>query len=456
MNVLETARQHACNNNQDISAFTHRLVGTALERDKTIGALLEESERVERIKRDTDRIHSIDPLKQGNLHGILIGVKDIIAVEGLTRKLGSHLPPELFADDDADVIQQIKNERNAALILGKLTMDEFAYDHPPETVNPIDATRTPGGSSAGSAAAVAANICPVALATQTTSSIIAPASFCGIVGFKPTFGRVSTSGVFPVSPSMDAVGFMTADIESALQFAPCILDSWQERQIVEPKIAIPTQSFFQTVPQLAWERPFEDSARHIEEYGYTVTREDPFKNAKEILEINKAISELVYFELAESHQKIFEGHKSQYRPLTQSAIEYGSRLESQEARRARVLIQDMKSRIEQWMTANDIDVILCPSQLGPAPLLKSGRTSWSQSTMLWSAMGFPCVSLPAGNINGMPIGIQMIAKAGGDEKLLQAAMHISRTDINNLNWSYPDYDQTVGDTITYIFQESDS
>src|SRR5215212_3957574 len=194
--------------------------------DPHIRALLPEPDRLGRLLRDAARLRERypNPASRPALFGVMAGVKDLIRVDGFPTRAGSALPDSLFAGPEASVVGRLR--ASGALILGKTAMDEFAYVEPPATRNPHNLAHTPGGSSGGSAAAVAAGLCPLALGTQTSRSVIGPAAFCGIVGFKPTFGRIPTDGVVPLSPSFDTVGLLTQDVAGAILAATVLVPHW--------------------------------------------------------------------------------------------------------------------------------------------------------------------------------------------------------------------------------------
>src|SRR5829696_7702500 len=185
-------------------------------REPAILALLPEENRFARLKTEADTLALGYPdlVNRPPLFGAFVGVKDIFHVEGFTTQAGSALPSELFQGEEAESVTRLKDA--GALIFGKTVTTEFAYFSAGPTRNPHNVAHTPGGSSSGSAAAVAAGFCQLALGTQTIGSIIRPASFCGVVGLKPTYERISRAGVIPLSPSLDHIGFFTPDIETAL------------------------------------------------------------------------------------------------------------------------------------------------------------------------------------------------------------------------------------------------
>ena len=187
--------------------------------------------RFDRLRREASDLlrRYPDPMARPPLFGALVGVKDIFHVDGFVTRAGSELPPELFAGPEASCVTALRAA--GALILGKTVTTQFAYFAPGPTRHPLSTTlgetRTPGGSSSGSAAAVAAGFAPLALGTQTIGSIIRPAAFCGVVGFKPSFGRVATDGVIPLSPSADTVGWLAATLEVAVRSASFGRGGWR-------------------------------------------------------------------------------------------------------------------------------------------------------------------------------------------------------------------------------------
>src|SRR5205807_7593851 len=187
-----------------------------------IHALLPEQDRRQRLLTEAEALQKRfpEPASRPPLYGILLGVKDIFHVDGFPTRAGSQLPAELFAGPEAACVTLLRNA--GALILGKTISAEFAWIEPGPTHNPHNLNHTPGGSSSGSAAAVAAGFCPLAIGTQTNGSTIRPAAFCGIVGFKPTYARIPTGGLILSSMSLDTVGFFTQDIAGVALVAPLL------------------------------------------------------------------------------------------------------------------------------------------------------------------------------------------------------------------------------------------
>ena len=170
-----------------------------------------------------------------------MGVKDIIRVDGFPTRAGSRLPPHLFAGPQAACVTALR--RAGALVLGKTVTTEFAGFEPGPTANPHRPGHTPGGSSSGSAAAVAAGYCPLALGTQTIGSVIRPAAFCGIVGFKPSLGRIATAGLVDFSPAVDTVGIFTQDLAGMGSVAAVLCGEWRRRtEADKPVLGVPLGS----------------------------------------------------------------------------------------------------------------------------------------------------------------------------------------------------------------------
>ncbi|MFW6243994.1 MAG: amidase family protein, partial [Desulfovibrionales bacterium] len=171
-----------------------------------------------------------------------LGVKDIIHVKGMPTRAGSRLPPDVLTNEQAPVVTQLTQA--GALVLGKTRTTEVAYFSPGPTRNPNDPSRTPGGSSSGSAAAVAAGLCPLSLGTQTVGSVIRPASFCGVVGFKPSLGRISTEGIISFSPTVDQVGFFCGSLADAVLAAGILLSDLQDSPVPpSPVLGVPSGDF---------------------------------------------------------------------------------------------------------------------------------------------------------------------------------------------------------------------
>ena len=206
--------------------------------DKEIHSFLEEPGRQSRLESAIAQNLIKNTTESLPLYGQYFGLKDIFHYDGLPTGAGSRLPVEVLRGGQGTCVTKL--EQAGAIMLGKTATTEFAYFEPSRTRNPCNIDHTPGGSSSGSAAAVAAGLCDFALGTQTVGSIIRPAAYCGVIGFKPSFGRVETSGLIYFSPSVDSVGFFSQNVEDVGSIASVVCSDWRAvKDISYPRIGIP-------------------------------------------------------------------------------------------------------------------------------------------------------------------------------------------------------------------------
>src|SRR5215510_10002423 len=242
------------------------------EREPDVLAFLPEDDRFGRLHEDAETLVLSYPdlIERPVLFGALVGVKDIFHVEGFRTQAGSRLPYELLQGKEAKSVTRLKEV--GALMFGKTVTTEFAYFFPGPTRNPYNLEHTPGGSSSGSAAAVAAGFCHLALGTQTIGSIIRPAAFCGVVGFKPTYDRISRAGVIPLSPSLDHIGFFTPDVETAKHAASVLIGDWRlETTDRRPTLGIPDGLYLACASDYALGR-FNAICDSLTQAGYELRR----------------------------------------------------------------------------------------------------------------------------------------------------------------------------------------
>src|SRR5262245_45914542 len=259
-----------------------RLETRFAEREPGVQALLPEEGRFARLRREAAALAARwpDPARRPPLFGVPVGVKDIFHVEGFATRGGSRLPPEVLAGAEGPAVAALR--RAGALILGKTVSTEFAYFAPGPTRNPWNPEHTPGGSSSGSAAAVGAGLCTLALGTQTIGSIGRPAAYCGVVGFKPTYDRISREGVIPLAPSLDHVGFFTSDVDTAKRVASVLVENWKsETAERRPTLGIPEGPYLDSASDqaLAWFNAICDA---LSQAGYELRRVPVMDDFQEI------------------------------------------------------------------------------------------------------------------------------------------------------------------------------
>src|SRR5688572_26712666 len=249
--------------------FLAQVEARFVQHEPSILAFIPEEERFTRLYDEAEALvlGYPDLINRPLLFGALAGVKDIFHAEGFTTQAGSRLPSEELKGKEAESVTRLRNA--GALFFGKTVTTEFAYFSPGPTRNPHNPEHTPGGSSSGSAVAVAAGFCHITLGTQTIGSIIRPASFCGVVGVKPTYDRISREGVIPLSPSLDHVGFFVPDVESAIDAARVLLSDWDEpiEPLKKPRLGIPEGPYMQNVSQESLAH-FENVYKLLEGAGY--------------------------------------------------------------------------------------------------------------------------------------------------------------------------------------------
>jgi Asp-tRNA(Asn)/Glu-tRNA(Gln) amidotransferase A subunit family amidase len=385
------------------------------ELDSLIHAFLPEADRYARLRIEAAALRARfpDPADRPPLYGVLVGVKDVFTVDGFPTQAGSQLPSALFVAPEAACVTMLRAA--GALILGKTVSTEFAYFEPGPTRNPHHLDHTPGGSSSGSAAAVAAGFCPLALGTQTIGSTIRPAAFCGIVGFKPTFGRIPRSGLILCSDSLDHVGYFTQDVAGAILVASVLCRDWHPAAPAAlPVLGVPDGPYLAQASTEALDA-FEGLLALLQEAGYSVRR---VAALGDIEAIHHRHVRLVFAEMAQVHAMWFAQYASLYRPRTAAAIREGQTVGAEELAQAREGRALLCSALESLMAQEGIDLWICPAAPGPAPE-GIDATGSPVMNLPWTYAGMPALTVPAGRTaNGLPLGLQCVAASTADEYVL--------------------------------------
>ncbi len=359
------------------------------------------------------------PDDRGLLEAMPVGIKDIIHVKGFETRAGSALPPELFAGAEATLVHRLREA--GAVIAGKTVTTEFAGFAPGRTRNPRALAYTPGGSSSGSAAAVAAGMVPLAIGTQTGGSVIRPAAFCGIVGFKPTVDRIPTTGVIDRSWTIDTVGTFTQTLAGARLAGTVLCDTWTPVESAsKPRIGIPTGPYRQQTT-VAGEQAFTRHCQTLEAAGMDLQPQAPFADYQSIETGHRRLSA---GEFARVHAQWFPEYEPFYRTTTARRLREGATVTDEQLRAARATIDRRREHVETRMANAGIDLWVTPAAPGPPP---AGRSSTGSSVMNrpWTFLGMPAVTVPAGTIDGRPVGLQCVSRQGTDEQLLTWAKHIA-------------------------------
>jgi aspartyl-tRNA(Asn)/glutamyl-tRNA(Gln) amidotransferase subunit A len=389
------------------------------------GALAQAKERAAELTRGQYR---------GPLHGIPLGIKDIFDVFNWPTAAGSKLWANSIARADSTVVNRLRQA--GAVLMGKTITTQYASFDPPPTRNPWDLTRTPGGSSSGSAAAVACGMCLSAMGSQTGGSITRPASFCGVAGCKPTYGRVSVAGVVPLAHSMDHPGPIArsvADLALMLQaiagFDPAD-PTCEPRPVPDYAAALDTATrpprlgllggLFEELADDCVSKLMEDVGRRLHQSGATVERITPPAGFTEVLARHRIVMAV---EAAAFHRDRLRHHPDDYLPNIRGLLEEGMACPADEYARTkehqRQLTTKMKACFEEF------DALLCSATRGAAP--DAATTGDPAFNSPWSYTGLPTVSLPAGfDPNGMPLAIQLVGPAWGEAALFAAAAWCER------------------------------
>lgn len=378
-------------------------------------------------------------LPLGPLHGIPVALKDIIDTKAIPTENGTLLDQGRVPKRDAAIVEKLRSA--GAVIFGKTRSTELAFLEPCETKNPYNAERTPGGSSSGSAAAVAAGMVPLAIGTQTGGSVIRPASFCGVHALKASFGLISRRGVLPQSPSLDTIGIFANSVEdlaltldvlagydaqdSATQMAP----SPQSLQICQQKVPA-TPNFAMIVPP-GFDRASEDMRDALAELSELLD-DQIFTTAlpKAFDEASAARETINFAEMAKCYYPYLKRGRDQLSAKLSEAITQGEQALARDYIAALDWRPVLNAGLEELFER--CDALIVPSAPGEAP----GRETTGDSIFngVWTLCGTPVVNLPVfTGSEGLPMGISLVGDLGGDARLLRTARWLEET----LNQSLP-------------------
>jgi len=349
------------------------------------------------------------------LHGVPYGVKDIFYTRGLRTTMGSTLYSGFFPDRDAAVVKALRDA--GAVVLGKTETTEFALHDPAPTRNPWNTGHTPGGSSSGSAAAVSCGMAPMALGSQTGGSVVRPASYCGVVGFKPTYGLLSRDGVYPLSWSLDHVGYMTRTVEdAALTLSTLKPDAAPAVESEDsPRVGLLSGYFKENASDDVW-LGYEQAVGKLWGEGaefIDVELPPSFGMAPSVHRVIMAV------EAAAVHEDGLRANPEGYREYIKGFVSSGLLAPATAYLRAQrirdVILRDVLSSMDGF------DCLACPSTVDTAPR----GLEWTGSPAFnapWSLTGLPTVTVPSGiSEDELPLGLQLVGRPHRDHDLLEAA-----------------------------------
>jgi Asp-tRNA(Asn)/Glu-tRNA(Gln) amidotransferase A subunit family amidase len=371
----------------------------------------------------------------GALHGVPIGVKDVIDTADMPTENGTALHAGRTPRDDAAVIERLRSA--GAVILGKTVTTEFATYSPGKTRNPHNPEHTPGGSSSGSAAAVAAGMVPLALGTQTNGSVIRPAAFCGVVGFKPSFGLVSRHGILRQSPALDQVGVFARTIEDAALLVEELAGHDRRDPATRPRAKPPLRAVAMQEPPITpmiglvktplWDKldgeAREAFAELVEHLGERIEEVDLLDSVGDSLDWHRSIMEA---EMALSLEADWERGRERMSASLRGQIERGREARALDYQRARASALEFAEGLQELFEQR-YDAILTPSAMGAAPR-GLGSTGDPSFCTPWTLCGMPAITLPLLQAsNGLPIGVQLVGARDADARLLRTARWLERS-----------------------------
>jgi aspartyl-tRNA(Asn)/glutamyl-tRNA(Gln) amidotransferase subunit A len=363
-----------------------------------------------------------DELKRGQyrgpLHGIPIGIKDIFDVFDWPTAAGSRLWATSVARQDAPVVRKLREA--GAVLVGKTVTTQYASFDPPPTRNPWDPERTPGGSSSGSAAAVAAGMCLGALGSQTGGSITRPASYCGVAGCKPSYGRLSCEGVVPLAHSMDHPGPMARCVRD-LAILLAAIGTGFGNLIPEPPLPRPAigrlRGLFEDRADESVRRSMDEVETVLRERGAGLVELTPPASFSEVLGRHHVVMAV---EAAQFHEPRLRKHPEDYGPNITRLLQEGIACPATEYARTKEHQARLKEEMRACFEEVGVDVLLCPATTRPAP--DRATTGDPAFNSPWSYTGLPTVSIPVGlSDDGLPLAIQLVGKAWGEPELFRAA-----------------------------------
>jgi Asp-tRNA(Asn)/Glu-tRNA(Gln) amidotransferase A subunit family amidase len=386
-----------------------------------------DEERALAQARNADRVRR-EGHAMGPLHGLPVGVKDIVDTADMPTENGTALHAGRRPFHDAAIVARLRSA--GAVILGKTVTTELATYAPGKTRNPHNPEHTPGGSSSGSAAAVAAHMVPVAIGTQTNGSVIRPAAFCGVYGYKPTFGLVSRDGILKQSPPLDQVGFMARTVEDLAIIAEPLMgyDEYDPatRPLARPQLRevalqdppLPPVFAFTKTPN--WDDAEPQTREAFEEVAESLGEQArPFTVPAVLADAWEWHRTIMEADIARNYHHEYERGRDQLSASLRGQIERGRVVTAVDYNNAVDRIATVGESLEEVF--DRCDVFLTAAAAGPAPRGLESTGSPAFCT-LWTFAGMPAVTLPLLTAeNGLPMGIQLVGRRGDDARLLRTA-----------------------------------
>jgi Asp-tRNA(Asn)/Glu-tRNA(Gln) amidotransferase A subunit family amidase len=354
---------------------------------------------------------------RGPLHGIPVAVKDIVDTADLPTEYGTAIHAGHRPERDAACVARLRAA--GAVVIGKTVTTELALFKPPPTRNPVDPARTPGGSSSGSAAAVADAMVPLGIASQTAGSTVRPASFCGILGFKPTHGLIDNAGVLCLSPRLDTLGMLTREAADLELLGAVLADRWEpladgaaERA---PAVAVARTPWWDAA-DADGRRAVEVAAERLAGAGARVRE---VELAESFAPLPGAQDTLMAFDMARNLAWEFDHHADELSDVLRAVLERGRETSPEAAEAAAGMAHACHAELAALLGGDE--VLLVPAVVGEPPLVADGSTGDPLFCRAWTLLGVPAMSVPGlAGANGLPIGVLLVGPRGADRAVRAA------------------------------------
>ena len=436
LDAIVKMKNGSCSSEDLVSSYLDQ-VGS---REDVVGAwtFLDDKIALDQSRSADERVKDkgVPPL---SLNGVPVGMKDIFDTNDMPTENGTAACQGRRPDKDAAVIKRLRNA--GAVIMGKTVTAELAVYTPGKTTNPHDPARSPGGSSSGSAAAVAAGMVPLAIGTQTNGSVIRPASYCGVVGYKPTSGTIPRAGILRQAPSLDQVGMFTRNVGDSALLASVLMGReeccgdtlpWPGLDLTHIKRGYDAQPRLAFVKTAVWSEASESSRDAFLSYVRSLD--------EEIIELelpalcNQAVTchrTIMLCEMAHNCSRFYNEHRSQISPVLLGMLNEGRTISISKYLDAKNLSIDIAGKVDNIL--KDFNAVLTPAAPSEAPEGLEATGSPIFST-IWSLCGVPAVSLPVlKGASGMPLGLQLVSARGSDSALLRVAQLIEEKHRSAVN-----------------------
>lgn len=393
------------------AAATERFLARAAEIEPILHAF--RSIDAARLRADAATLDALPEIRRGPLHGMLIAVKEVFDVGGYVCGWGTPIHDGRRPAADARAVARLRAA--GALVAGVTVSSEYAISRAGPTTNPFDPARTPGASSQGSAAAVGAGLVPAALGSQTIGSIIRPASYCGCIGFKPTWGVIDIGGSMPLSGALDHVGFLAADPKVASALMDVLMPTAAAEPVGLPATATVLRPWYPDGAAPAVLAALDAAAGHLRTRKIAVD-DGALPDGVAAREAG-VIDTLLAHDMALHHGGDFDAQGDKMSDRVRDYITRGRGMTAADYTAALAGRDKIAAALDDWIGDG---VILMPATVDVAPLLSEG-TGPREPQRLWTLGGQPAMTVPVTRANGLPIGVQVIARRGADRRVLAVA-----------------------------------